>query len=472
MNRISTLWAALAAAASALVLAACTTVGPQYRSPAPAAPAQAPFTGATGPALSAEQPPGEWWRLYQDPVLDGLVSQALAANTDLRVAAANLAQARAVLREVRAGRQVSTTLGASASYGQGSAAAAGLPDALDPGASFDVGLDAGYQVDLFGRIRRAIAASRADVEAVRAGYDLVRISVAAETARAYADACGFGQQLETARRTLALQQQSSDITQRAVTAGRGTGLDVARARALLEQTRASIPTLEAQRRTALYRLSVLTGRPPAEFPPEVERCVTAPALTSPLPVGDGAGLLSRRPDVRQAERRLAAATERVGVVTADLYPSVSLGASIGSTATDVGDLFSNRGFRFGLGPLISWNFPNRTVTRARIAQSEAAAQAALADFDGTWLRALEETEGALTRYANELERAAALRAARDQSAEALRLARLRFSAGAENFLTVLDAERTLAQAEQALSQSQAQISTNQVSVFLALGGGW
>lgn len=471
MSLTSTLRGALAGA-SLLVLAACSTVGPSYRSPAPSVPAQTAFVGASSAAFSAEQPPGEWWRLYQDPVLDGLVTQALAANTDLRVAAANLAQARAVLREVQAGRRVSTTLGASASYGQGSAAAAGFPDALDPEASFDVGLDAGYQLDLFGGIRRAITASATDVEAVQAGYDVVRITVAAETARAYSDACGFGQQLQTAQRTLGLQEQSVGITRRSVAAGRGNGLDVARAAALLEQTRASIPTLEAQRRAALFRLSVLTGRPPAEFPAEADRCAAPPTLSSALPVGDGAGLLRRRPDVRQAERRLAAATERVGVATAELYPSVSLGASIGSTATDAGDLFSRRGLNFGLGPLISWNFPNRTVARARIAQSEAAAEAALAQFDGTWLNALNETESALTRYANELERAAALRAARDQSAEALRLARLRFSAGAENFLTVLDAERTLAQAEQALSQSQAQLSTNQVSVFLALGGGW
>lgn len=467
---------ALLALASALTLSACAAVGPNYVSPAPQAPAQQPFASAAvgsaqNPAFSTEAPPDGWWRLYRDPALDRLVEQALAANTDLRVAAANLAQARAVLRETRAGRTPSTTVGAGASYGQPSAASLGL-DSVDAGATFDVGLDVGYQADLFGRIRRAIEASQADVEAVQAARDVVQVSVAAETARAYAQACGFGLQLTAARRSLRIQEQTFDLTRRQLQGGRGTGLTVAQAGAQLDQVRSQLPQLEAQRRTALFRLAVLTGRPPAEISPEADRCVTPPTLTSTIPVGDGAGLLRRRPDVRRAERQLAAATARIGVATAELYPDVSLGLSVGSTATDVGDLFSSSGFRWSLGPLISWTFPNTRAARSRIAQAEAGAAAALAQFDGTWLGALEETEGALTRYALELDRLAALRSARNQSAEAARLARLRFDAGRESFLSVLDAERVLAQSEAALAQSEAQLADLQVSIFLALGGGW
>jgi outer membrane protein TolC len=230
--------------------------------------------------------------------------------------------------------------------------------------------------------------------------------------------------------------------------------------------------LESERRTALYRLSVLTGRPPAEFPAVVSACAKSPALTQPVPVGSGASLLARRPDIRQAERQLAAATARIGVATAELYPDISLGASLGSTASSLGGLVSGNGFRFGLGPLISWSFPNRSLARARIAQAEAGAQAALARFDGTWLGALEETESALTRYGNELDRVATLRRARENSAQAARIARLRYQAGREGFQIVLEAERSLAQTEQALAQSEAQLSSYLVAVFLSLGGGW
>ncbi|PSJ38104.1 efflux transporter outer membrane subunit [Allosphingosinicella deserti] len=456
-------------AASLLALAACT-VGPDYASPTPKAPAQTGFVSAASPAFTGDEPPGRWWSLFSDPVLDGLIEQALTANTDLRVAQANLAQARAVLRETRAGRLPSTTVSAGATYGNPSDA--NSPIALGSDVIFDAGLDVSYQLDLFGRIRRGIEASRADLGAVQAAFDFTRITVAAETARAYADACSSGRQLAVARESVRIQEETFDLTRRLVEGGRGTALESGQAGAQLEQTRAQIPTLEAQRRTALYRLSVLTGRPPAEFPQQVASCERAPSLSQPIPVGSGASLLARRPDIRQAERELAAATARIGVATASLYPDISLGGSIGSTATSVGDLASSSGFRFGIGPLISWSFPNVAVARARIAQAEAGADASLARFDGTWLNALQETESALTRYASELDRVATLRRAQANSEEAARIARLRYRAGRENFQVVLDAERSLSAIESSLAQAEAQLSDNLVTVFLALGGGW
>lgn len=456
---------AVSSALVSLVLAGCTTVGPNFRSPASAAPAQSEFLGAASPAFTRNEPPGRWWSLFQDPVLDRLIAQALAANTDLRVAAANLARARAVLREVRGGRLPSTNLSGSATY-------ANQPGPGGSDTTYDAGLDVSYQLDLFGRVRRAIEASRADTEAAQAAFDVTRISVAAETARAYADACATGRQLEVARESVAVQQQTFDLTRRLVEGGRGTALDTGQAGSLLEQTRAAIPTLEADRRTALYRLTVLTGQPPAQFPRDVAGCTAPPKLGQPIPVGSGATLLARRPDIRQAERELAAATARIGVATAELYPDVSLGLSVGSTATSPGDLISSDGFRFGLGPLISWTFPNTRVARARIAQAEASAQAALARFDGTWLGALEETESALTRYGAQLERVETLRRARANSAEAARIARLRYRAGREGFQIVLEAERSLSQTESTLAQAEAELSDDLVELFLALGGGW
>jgi NodT family efflux transporter outer membrane factor (OMF) lipoprotein len=455
----------LLVAVSALAVAACTTVGPNYHSPSPSAPAQKAFVEAASPAFTGNEPPGRWWSLFRDPVLDGLVEEALRANTDLRVAAANLAQARAVLRETRAGRLPTTSVSGSAAY----ANQAG-PGGADT--NFDVGLDVGYQLDLFGRLRRATEASRADVEAVQAAFDLARVTVAAETARAYADACNYGRQLDVARESVRVQEQTFDLTRRLVAGGRGTALDTAQAGSLMEQTRAQLPSLEGERRAALYRLAVLTGRPPAEFPQVVATCSAPPALSQPIPVGNGASLLARRPDIRQAERQLAAATARIGVATAELYPDIRLGLSAGSTSNSIGGLASSSGLRFGLGPLISWTFPNRAVARSRIAQARAGEQAALARFDGAWLGALQETESALARYANELDRVATLRRARAQSMEAARVARLRYRAGREGFQIVLEAERSLSQTEATLAQSEAQLSTNLVGVFLALGGGW
>jgi NodT family efflux transporter outer membrane factor (OMF) lipoprotein len=446
----------------ALALAACTAVGPDYRSPASHAPAQAPFLSSRSPTFTQDQPPGRWWSLFADPLLDQLVEDALTANTDLRVASANLSRARALLRETRAGRLPSTDLNADIRYAQDPGG--------DPALRYDAGLDVSYQVDLFGSIRRAIEASRADVGAVQAAFDNTRISVAAETVRAYADACSAGQQLAVARDSLRLQEQTFDLTRRLFEGGRGTALETGQAGAQLEQVRATLPTLEAQRAGALFRLAVLTGRPPANFPAQVEECQRPPQLSRPLPVGDGASLLSRRPDIRQAERELAAATARVGVATADLYPKVTLGGSFGSSAISLGAI--QDGFRFNIGPLISWSFPNMEVARARLGQARASAEAALANFDGTWLRALEETEGGLTRYARELERRDSLRRARAQAAEAARIARLRYQNGRDPFQIVLDTERSLSNIEAELARSEAQLSDYLVSVFLALGGGW
>ena len=461
----------LLAACATLALTACM-VGPNYRSPAPEAPAQAPFVSGQSPAFTGEQPPGRWWSLFADPVLDRLIEEALRKNTDLREAAANLARARAVLRETRSGLFPSASASASATYSRQSGDQLGFPGTPAEGWSYDAGIDASYQVDLFGRIRRAIQARRAEAGAAQAAFDVSRITVAAETTRAYADACSAGRQLAVARETLRIQEETFDLTRRLFEGGRVTALETGQAGALLERVRAAVPTIEAQRQTALFRLSVLTGRPPAEFPREVAACETPPALARPIPVGDGATLLSRRPDVRQAERELAAATARVGVAVANLYPQITLGGLLGSSATSLSGLGSGDSFRFRLGPLISWEFTNLFVGRARIRQAEAGAEGALANFEGTWLKALEETESALTRYARELDRREALRRGRTQAAEAARIARLRYRAGRDSFQVVLDAERSLADTDAALAQSEAQLADNLVTLFLALGGGW
>jgi len=456
------------ALAVALACAGCA-VGPDYRAPEPAPAAVAPFAGADVDAFRQDAPEHDWWRLYDDPFLDAAIGEALDANTDLRRAAANLARADALLREARGGRLPTTTFGAGSTSGR--------QNFLQQGFAFedtiyDVGFDVSYQVDLFGRVRRAVQAATADAEAVEAVYHTVQITVAAETARAYVEACAARLELAAAERSLALQRETLALTERLYAAGRGTALDVARASAAAEQTRATIPTLEAAHKSALYRLAVLMGRAPTDFPLEAAECRTPPTLDAPIAVGDGAALLARRPDIREAERRLAAATARIGVATADLYPSVSLAGSAGAVALTAGDLDSGDASRWSFGPLLRFSFPNRTLSRARLAQAEADAQAALATFDGTWLNALREVESALSDYAKELERRGALEAAHRHAADAVRLARARFDAGQISFLDVLQADLALAEAESAVARSAAQAARLEVALFLALGGGW
>lgn len=460
---------------AALLLAGCATPPTATDLAGPAALAErggGSFVSASADAFVGSAPRDDWWRLYESPALDVLIAEALAYNNELAEASANVAAARARLGEARAALWPSTTTAGGLTYGRESAAAQGLPATLPDNELYDAGLDVAYELDLFGRVRSGVAAARADADAAAARRDAAQIAVAAETARAYADFCSANAQIAVAERTIELQRETSDLTVRMEEAGRGTSLDVARAEAALQATRATLPQLRAARNSAAYRLGVLTGRPPAEGIALAGECTAAPRLDALLPVGDGAGLLARRPDVREAARSLDAALARVGVASADLYPRVTLGGSLGVSALSFDDLGSGESFRFGLGPLISWSFPNMAVARARIAGAEAETDAALARFQQTMLTALREAETALTVYANELDRVAALRGARDAAAEAARVSRLRFDSGAENFLTVLDAERTLAEAEAQLAQSEALLSSSQIDVFRALGGGW
>ena len=498
-------------------------VGPHYRTPSTEAVAPAGFAEATG-ATSAQPPPGRWWRLYDDPALDALVQKALVRNTDLRQAAASLEEARGVLDEARAGllpstgvaagltRGRSSTINGSASTAASSAAGGGggvvsatdaASGASSAGASgtgttgstgstgsgstsvgtigvarpaaqtiYSLAGSASYEVDLFGRIRRGIDAARADVQAQAAARDLARTAVAAETTRAYVGACTAAEAGDIARRSLELVSDSYDIIVRQRDLGSASDYDVANVRTLVEQTRSTVAPLEGQRRAALYALAVLTGDPPEQVSAEAAACRHPPRLVDPVPVGDGRGLLARRPDVRQAERTLAAAVHRIDVATSELYPNVTLGASVATAATSLGGLGSRPGTSFSLGPLVSWNFPNLIAARARVREADATARGALAAFDGAVLQALQDVEQALATYGAELDRHAALASATAAAGEANRLAGVRAQAGSISFLDQLTVERTLVAAQSDLASSDAALASDQVAVFRALGGGW
>jgi len=466
---------ALLLAVLAAALAACTTVGPDYHVPKEAVverpEAKAPFMGALEKSFKSDPLPADWWRLYQDPLLDKLIVKAFAANADLRVAAANLARAEGVLDEVEEKKHPEVEMMAAPQYGRIAGASLGIPEKLPASGLYDADIRIGYTVDMWGRIKRAIEATEADVAAAQAAADLAHVMVAADTTRAYTDACSAGYQLKVAQDSVGLQQKFVKLTAERMQRGRGIALDNSRAQAQLELLKANLPPLEARRRIALYRLAVLTGEAPSKFPAEVAQCATPPRVTAAIPVGDGAALLRRRPDIRQAERQLAGATARIGVATGELYPNISLGGSFGMVgmAKQWNDPST---FKFSLGPLISWSLPSTSSARSHIAQAKAGTQGALAHFDSVVLNALRETESALTVYARELDRNAALRAARDQSALAARQSAKLYRFGRTDFLSQLDADRTLANAESVLAGSDAQLAADQVQVFLALGGGW
>lgn len=458
----------------ALVVGGCT-LGPNYH-PAPPAPgAEAPLVSVTASAETAAEPPDDWWRLYHDPTLDKLLDEAFKANTDLRAAQANLQASRAVLDVARNAFLPQTEAEVGSTRGRDGATDEILNLTGRRSQTIwihEAALSVGYELDYLGRVRRSVESARADAEAVAAAQDSVKITVAAETARAYAQICALGEELDVARHSLEIVSREADITVNRNEAGANSKFDVVRAQGLVAQVRASIPPLEGQRRSALFQLAALLGRTPTMAPTEVNQCVTPPRLTDLIPVGDGATLLKRRPDVRQADRRMASATARIGVATADLYPQITLKALYGTVTADIHEFTSADAIIWGVGPSVSWTFPNMAGPRARVRAAEAGAAAALASFDSVVLQALKETEQALSTYGSELDRRQALSDAQEKAHEAFDMAHGQFLAGSLSNLDLLTTEQSLVAADAAVATSDAALIQDQIAVFKALGGGW
>jgi NodT family efflux transporter outer membrane factor (OMF) lipoprotein len=455
-------------------LAACR-VGPNYRTPALPKGTEAPLVSLNTAAETPALPPDAWWHLYEDPRLDALMQEALRANRSLAAADANFAAARAALSAVHAQRYPSTTAVAGGIYGRDAATDEILELTGRPPQTFWLFEDifqAAYEVDLFGRVHRAIEAANANADAVAAIRDEVRVVVAAETARAYAAICALGEQLSVANHSLAVVSHEADITVKRHEAGANSDYDVARAQALVAQVRAAIPELEGQRRAQLFELSAVLGRTPAQAPNELMSCLTPPHLAALIPVGDGTELIKRRPDVRQADRRLAVATAEIGVATADLYPTIRLVGLYGGEAIALSQLNNNIGRTWGVGPSISWTFPNMAAPRARVRQAKAEQSSALASFDGVVLTALKETEQALAAYSAALDTRQALGDAQDKVHSAYGFAQDEFRAGALSNLDLLTTEQSLVAVDAAVASSDAALVQDQIAVFKALGGGW
>jgi len=469
MKRMS-LRTAAATLLAATSLAGCA-VGPNYVAATPPPRAEVPFTPSASPEVSTAAPRDDWWQLYDDPVLSGLVQDALAANTNVRVAVARIERARAELRGTRSDRLPQTDINGSATYGRASQAQV-LPGFPRQRRTVDGEFAVSYEVDLFGRVKRGIEASRADLAATQEDADAVRVTVVADTVLAYVDAASAAEQLTVAERTIGLLDRHVRITTARADRGLSQRLDVIRVTQLREQQAATIPTLVASRNGALFRLATLTGRTPQDLPGAARLRTTTPDVSQPIPVGDGRLLLARRPDVKAAERRLAGDTARIGVATADLYPRISLGGSIGTTSIGATNVFGGGPLRWLLGPLISWAFPNQEAIRARIGAAKADTQADLATFDGAVLNALQETETALSNYRNALLRKQRLASARDAADRAARVGIVRQGRGAIDAIEVLDSQRTLAQSQAEYAQATRDVAFAQVDLFRALGGSW
>ena len=444
--------------AVALLASACMSV------PAPPptiTPSSARGEFARLPVALIAPVPDDWWRLYDDPVLDGLVRSALAANADLRVAYANLDGARAALRQARAVRLPQTTI--ESALGVDNPASQPSASGNVPTTDYDFAATASWDLDLFGRLRSAATAAGADAEAQAAVVDGLRVAVVADTVLAYVDLCGSTRAIATARVVAAAQDRSVALVHEQLRAGEVSPLEVSQVATIAAATRAAIAPFEAQRANALYRLATLQGRPPAEARAYAFTCTAAPRLRTAAPIGDGTALLLRRPDVREAERRLAAAAARIGVARADLYPRVNLGGAFG--------LLSG-GISAAVTPLVSWAFPNQAPARARLEQARATERAALAGWDVAVLRALREVETALAAYDAEARRNRDLATASREAQAYARRAGARVRLGDAPGLLQVDAQRATASATLQQVQSDLAVSQNEVALFRALGGGW
>src|SRR5690606_15676163 len=414
-----------------------------------------------------------FWQHFGDPQLTALVEQALSANHDLRIALANFDRANALLRGSKFDDFPTITASAEGSDSRASAdQAPGVARGDRDGESYSAGVNASWELDLFGRIRRGVEAGRAETAASAADLAAAQVAIVGEVARTYFDLRGLQERLRVARENADNQRETLRLVDARLGAGRGTDFDTARARAQLESTAARIPALEAQVAFDMHRLAVLVGKTPDALVAELTPARALPELPDKLDAGTPGELLRRRPDVAAAEQRLHAATARIGVATADLFPRFTLGGLIGSQAIDTGALFERDSETRFVALGIDWSFLDIGRVRARIAAADADAEGELARYEKTVLLALEDTENALVRYARARSEDAHLERAADDSATAARLARVRFDAGAVDLFEVLDAERTQLQAQDAFAAARSRSAIGAVSLYTALAGRW
>ena len=466
------------AAAIALLFAGCS-VGPDYKEPALAVPqgwTEAQQKGVdTRPADLTR-----WWTAFDDPLLNSLVERAVQSNLDLRVAESRIREARASRTVVASGAWPTVDVSGSYSRSRTSENALNIPTQGGGGAPgvklernlFTAGFDANWEIDVFGGVRRSVEAADANIEATEYNRRDVLVTLLGDVARNYIDLRGAQRRLAVARDNLKTQQDSLDLTRVRFDAGLASDLDVARAEAQLNTTASQIPTLESELKGAAYSLDLLLGLAPGALWRELEKEIAIPQLPAEVLVGVPSELLRRRPDIRVAERRLAAATAQVGSAIADLFPRFFLIGDFGLQSISASDFFSGRSRFFSVGPTISWPVFDAGRIRANIEIRNAQQERALSEYEKTVLTALGDVEKSLVNYAQEQVRYRTLNAAVVANRRAVTMAQELYIRGLNDYLNVLDTQRALYLTETELAQSEATMASNLVALYKALGGGW
>jgi multidrug efflux system outer membrane protein len=450
----------------AATLVGCA-VGPNYKKP------ETPVTqtyGAAEPALyTPEQAQVQFWKQFGDETLDKLVDDSLNANHDLRIAVGRLAEARAVRHQSLYDLGPTVTASAGHTTQQTSAVQFGFPFTSS---YYDAGFDATWELDLFGRVRRGVEASTAELQGAEASLRDAQVSVIAEVARTYFELRGEQNQLAVAKKNVENEQETFNLTDARLKAGRGTEFDTSRAKAQLSTTLSTIDPLEAAVQRSIHRLGVLTGRDPNALQSLLTPVKDLPDLPKNVAVGDPGTLLRRRPDIRVAERQLAASNAEIGVAVGDYFPKVTFTGTFGYESKTLNGLGTSSSRFYSIGPGISWAAFDLGRVHARVAGAKARTNTAVAQYEQTVLKALEETENSLVTHARTRGQLVHAADAAQESAAAAKLARIRYEGGLVDFLQVLDAERTQLQAEDQLAQTRTATATSLIAVYKALGGAW
>jgi len=451
-------------------ISGCALVGPDYKAPDQNPPAKwsTELEGGLTAEATNQETLASWWQTLGDEKLAVLMERAVKGNLDLKAARARVREARALRGISGTSLYPSLDLGGTA-LRQRSSEFTGTGTESD---FFALGFDAGWELDIFGGTRRAVEAAQANLEASEEGWRDVLVSLLAEVGRNYLEVRTYKRRLVIAADSIKSQEESAALNRSRYSVGIIDELAVQQALYNLEQTRAQVPVLETGLAAARNRLAVLLGQRPGELAAELAEATPIPVTPVSVAVGVPAEALRQRPDIRQAERTLAAATARIGVATADLYPRFRLNGSIGLEALDAGDLFDSGSQAWSFGPSVTWRIFDAGAVRRSIEVQNARQEQALAAYEQSILSALEEVENALIAYAKEQQRRDSLAAAAQAAEKALAVAQDKYQAGLVDFSNVLDAQRALYGFQDALAISDGSVTAYLVRIYKALGGGW
>ena len=453
-------------------------VGPDFAAPHSYAPDSFSHVGDEGfggpSAIAvAKSVDAQWWRLLGDPALEQLIQRAVAGNLDVKLASARVYEARSQRAVIAADAYPRVDLDANASRSRQSKNTAQSSFVGGRNVNlFQAGFDANWELDFFGRVSRNVEAADADIQSIEEDRRDVLVTLVSEVARNYIELRGAQQRLDIAHRNIQTQQDTLDIASSRHRAGLTSDLDVAQAESSLSNVRATVPPLDRSAQAAIHRLGVLLGKPPGALAEELAASSSVPGLPPEVPVGLPSELLRRRPDIRRAERELAAATARIGVASAELYPRFSLTGSFGFAAEKVPSLPDASSRFWSFGPAMKWPVLDWQRIRSNIRVQEARTEESLLRYEQAVLRAFEDTENALTGYTREQARRRLLADSVASNQRAFNLANDLYKSGITDFQRVLDSQRSLFNSQDALSDSDRAVASNLVALYKALGGGW